>query len=86
AEIFCLGQEKKRLKRYATQLRSLNSPVRKVPDDILRHIFNNSCDSMNSSQALDLKSKPAMVISSVCSRWRRNALSMPALWSRILLE
>ncbi|KAF9065227.1 hypothetical protein BDP27DRAFT_1366594 [Rhodocollybia butyracea] len=97
AEISRLGQEKERLERYATQLWSLNSPFRKVPDDILRHIFNNSGDSMNGFQVVNLEcrlpmdtsqalmSKPAMVISSVCSRWRRNVLSMPALWSRVSL-
>ncbi|KAF9065192.1 hypothetical protein BDP27DRAFT_1202775, partial [Rhodocollybia butyracea] len=82
AEIFRLEQEKERLENYATQLHSLNSPFRKVPDEILRHIFDDCCE-MNSFRAL--RSKPAMVISSVCSRWRRNALSVPALWSRISL-
>ncbi|KAF9076968.1 hypothetical protein BDP27DRAFT_1312915 [Rhodocollybia butyracea] len=39
---------------------------------------------MDTSQAL--RSKPAMVISAVCSRWRRNALSMPVMWSRISFQ
>ncbi|KAF9068061.1 hypothetical protein BDP27DRAFT_1327884 [Rhodocollybia butyracea] len=39
---------------------------------------------MDTSRAL--RSKPAMVISAVCSRWRRNALSMPVIWSRISLQ
>ncbi|KAF9070496.1 hypothetical protein BDP27DRAFT_1323766 [Rhodocollybia butyracea] len=93
----CLRQEKERLEQYATQFQSLLSPFRKVPDEILQCIFDDCCDMnifrvvdskrrlpMHSSQAL--RSKPAMVISSVCSRWRRNALSMPAIWSRISLE
>ncbi|KAF9065189.1 hypothetical protein BDP27DRAFT_1229272, partial [Rhodocollybia butyracea] len=83
AEISRLEQGKERLENYAAQLRSLNSPFRKVPDEILRHIFDECCD-MNTFRAL--RSKPAMVISSVCSRWRRNALSMPAIWSRISLS
>ncbi|KAF9066918.1 hypothetical protein BDP27DRAFT_1423355 [Rhodocollybia butyracea] len=32
-EISRLGRQKERLEHYATQLRSLNSPFRKVPDD-----------------------------------------------------
>ncbi|KAF9045634.1 hypothetical protein BDP27DRAFT_1346595 [Rhodocollybia butyracea] len=82
--------------RYATRLRSLLSPFRKVPDEILRRIFDDCCD-MNSFRVVHprnwlpvhtsqaLRSKPALVISSVCSRWRRNALSMPVIWSRISL-
>ncbi|KAF9070471.1 hypothetical protein BDP27DRAFT_1189336, partial [Rhodocollybia butyracea] len=86
AEIYrleCLRREKECLEDYATQFKSLLSPFRKVPDEILQCIFDDSCD-MNIFRAL--RSKPAMVISSVCSRWRRNALSMPAIWSRISLK
>ncbi|KAF9066912.1 hypothetical protein BDP27DRAFT_1423349 [Rhodocollybia butyracea] len=96
AEISRLGQEKERLEHYAAQLWSRNSPLRNVPNEILQHIFDDCCDMnsfrvvnledrlpMHTSQALS--SKPAMVISSVCSRWRRNALSMPVIWSRISL-
>ncbi|KAF9059701.1 hypothetical protein BDP27DRAFT_1340957 [Rhodocollybia butyracea] len=91
-----LRQEKERLEQYATRLRSLLSPFRKVPDEILRRIFDDCCD-MNSFRVVHprnwlpvhtsqaLRSKPALVISSVCSRWRRNALSMPVIWSRISL-
>ncbi|KAF9032083.1 hypothetical protein BDP27DRAFT_1348742 [Rhodocollybia butyracea] len=92
-----LRQEKERLQEYATQLRYLLSPFRKVPDELLREIFDLSCD-MNTFRVVNpgkrlpmhtyqaLGSKPAMVISSVCSRWRRNALSMPVIWSRISLQ
>ncbi|KAF9043691.1 hypothetical protein BDP27DRAFT_1455150 [Rhodocollybia butyracea] len=90
----CLEQEKKHLEKYATHLQSLLSPARKVPDEILQHIFDDSCDT-NSFRVVNLdamvpadtsralRSAPAMVISSVCARWRRIALSMPIIWSRI---
>ncbi|KAF9070472.1 hypothetical protein BDP27DRAFT_1419938 [Rhodocollybia butyracea] len=100
AEIYrleCLRPEKERLEQYAIQLRSLLSPFRKVPDEILQCIFDDSCNMnifcvvdskrrlpVHTSQALIRK--PAMVISLVCSRWRRNALSMPVIWSRISLK
>ncbi|KAF9019820.1 hypothetical protein BDP27DRAFT_1411851 [Rhodocollybia butyracea] len=93
-----LRQEKQRLEQYAAQMRSLFSPIRKVPDEIICHIFDDCCD-MNSFQVIDLmhrphtaiisrdlNRKPTIVISSVCSRWRRNALSMPVIWSRISLH
>jgi hypothetical protein len=84
-----LRQEKERLEQYATQMQSLLSPFRQVPDELLREIFD-LCGDINSFRVVDaerrlstrtsqaLRSKPTMVISSVCSRWRRNALSMPA--------
>ncbi|KAF9065197.1 hypothetical protein BDP27DRAFT_1332263 [Rhodocollybia butyracea] len=96
AEICRIRKEKGRLEHYAAQLRSLSSPFRKIPNEILRQILDDCCD-MNSFRAVDLKrrlptqtahaltSKPAMVVSSVCSRWRQTALSMPAIWSRISL-
>ncbi|KAF9065210.1 hypothetical protein BDP27DRAFT_1404936 [Rhodocollybia butyracea] len=95
SEIRRLGREMERLKHYATQLRSLIPPFSKLSDKILQDIFDDCCDMntfrvngrpkpMHLSQAL--KSKPAMVISSVCSRWRRIALSMPIIWSRISLN
>jgi hypothetical protein len=92
-----LIQEQEHLEQYATQLQSLLSPIRKVHDEILRHISDDCCE-MNSFRIVDsyirlpmhtsqsLRRKPAMVISSVCSRWRRNALSMPVIWSRISLQ
>ncbi|KAF9065211.1 hypothetical protein BDP27DRAFT_1464451 [Rhodocollybia butyracea] len=95
SEIYRLRGETERLKRYATHLQSLIPPFSKLPDEILRDIFDDCCDMntfrvhgepkpMHISQAI--RSKPAMVISSVCSRWRRNALTMPVIWSRVSLD
>ncbi|KAF9069971.1 hypothetical protein BDP27DRAFT_1420410 [Rhodocollybia butyracea] len=74
AEIYrleCLRREKERLEQYATQLRSLLSPFRKVPDEVLQRIFDECCDTnifrvvdskrrlpVHTSQAL--RYKPAM--------------------------
>ncbi|KAF5337533.1 hypothetical protein D9757_015467 [Collybiopsis confluens] len=38
------------------------------------------------STAFSFRSAPAMALSSVCFRWRRNALAMPSIWSRISLK
>ncbi|KAE9407388.1 hypothetical protein BT96DRAFT_131664 [Gymnopus androsaceus JB14] len=81
------------LQAYVTEVQSLLSPIRKIPDEILRFIFHY-CDTnrflVSSVQSLDaiddLRDKPALAVSSVCSRWRRNGLSMPSLWSRVLVD
>ncbi|KAF9060215.1 hypothetical protein BDP27DRAFT_1430366 [Rhodocollybia butyracea] len=82
AEICRLRNEKGCLERYAAQLQSLDPPFHKIPNEILRQILDDCCD-MNSFRAVDLRcrqptpdaqairSKPAMVVSSVCSRWRQ---------------
>ncbi|KAF9069490.1 hypothetical protein BDP27DRAFT_1420945 [Rhodocollybia butyracea] len=96
-EVATILRNTERLQQYALQVQSLLSPVRRVPDEILQCIFYDSCD-MNEFIVVDanlrvpvaaskaLRSKPAMVLSAVCSRWRRNALAMPAIWSRISLQ
>ncbi|KAF9069488.1 hypothetical protein BDP27DRAFT_1222549, partial [Rhodocollybia butyracea] len=78
-----LQAQMERLQQYASQVQSLCSPIRKVPDEILQCIFDYSCDT---NEFIALRSKPAMVLSAVCSRWRRNALAMPAIWSRMSLQ
>ncbi|KAF9072049.1 hypothetical protein BDP27DRAFT_1320996 [Rhodocollybia butyracea] len=89
------------LKKHAVGLRSLISPIRKVPNEILLRIFDYACTRNllqefpwskdfkfpPSNPIVDpLKHLPAMSISSVCTRWRSVALSSSAIWSRICLE
>ncbi|KIK63432.1 hypothetical protein GYMLUDRAFT_241911 [Collybiopsis luxurians FD-317 M1] len=81
------------ISEYAAQTRSLLSPIRKIPDEILQVIFDYCCDmnhfvvSRSSETAIcNIRNKPALVLSSTCFRWRRNAVHMPTLWSRITLD
>ncbi|KIK63433.1 hypothetical protein GYMLUDRAFT_41117 [Collybiopsis luxurians FD-317 M1] len=81
------------ISKYTAETRSLLSPIRKIPDEILQAIFEYCCDmnhfvvSAPSETAIcNIRNKPAMVLSSTCFRWRRNALHMPSLWSSITLE
>ncbi|KIK59144.1 hypothetical protein GYMLUDRAFT_117023, partial [Collybiopsis luxurians FD-317 M1] len=77
---------------YTSQFRSLLSPIRKVPEEILQHIFDDCCDvnyfvvSNTPSEAEFLRGKPAMILSNVCTRWRENAIAMPSIWARISFE
>ncbi|KAF9077373.1 hypothetical protein BDP27DRAFT_1312293 [Rhodocollybia butyracea] len=93
-----LVSQKERLIAYAVQVQSLLSPVRKLPSEILQRVFDMCCDT-NRFKVANMKSrstyvdssalirtKPAMAISSVSSLWRKNALSMRNIWSRITLD
>ncbi|KAE9407394.1 hypothetical protein BT96DRAFT_795010, partial [Gymnopus androsaceus JB14] len=91
-QIEALESRRQSLRSYTARLRSMLSPFRKVPDEILRRILNG-CWDMNhftltckdEETSGDIRDTPALTLSSVCSRWRRNALSMPSLWSGISL-
>ncbi|KAE9393601.1 hypothetical protein BT96DRAFT_829041, partial [Gymnopus androsaceus JB14] len=68
---------------------ALLSPFRKIPDEILQRVFDDCC-SMNHFVVVDnprgaIRKIPALALSAVCSRWRRNGLAMPSIWSNISL-
>ncbi|KAF9072055.1 hypothetical protein BDP27DRAFT_439856 [Rhodocollybia butyracea] len=101
SRILYIKTQQTRLKEHAVDLRYLNSPIRKVPNEILLRIFDYACyrnllqefpwseefKFSPSTPVVDpLKHLPAMSISSVCARWRSVALSASAIWSRISLE
>ncbi|KIK63434.1 hypothetical protein GYMLUDRAFT_41119 [Collybiopsis luxurians FD-317 M1] len=78
---------------YGAQIQSLLAPVRKIPNEILQQIFDECCDmnyfvvsKPSPTSVRSLRRKPAMAISSVCSRWRTIAFSMPQMWTGISLE
>ncbi|KAF9065134.1 hypothetical protein BDP27DRAFT_1366622 [Rhodocollybia butyracea] len=90
-----------RLKKHAVVLRSLQSPIRWLPNEILLRIFDFACNRNllqefpwskdfkfvpSTSIVKPLRRLPAMSISSVCTRWRSVALSSSTIWSRISLE
>ncbi|KAI1796059.1 hypothetical protein LXA43DRAFT_1160470 [Ganoderma leucocontextum] len=52
------------------------SPMKRLPNELLRHIFTFNFDDCAWS---------AWVLSAVCSLWRRLVLNMPRLWSKIRL-
>ncbi|KAF9066742.1 hypothetical protein BDP27DRAFT_1329972 [Rhodocollybia butyracea] len=101
SRILYIKTQQTRLKKHAVDLRSLNSPIRRVPNEILLRIFDYACDTNllqefpwnkdfkfpPSTPIVDpYEHLPAMSISSVCARWRSVALSSSAIWSRISLE
>jgi len=52
------------------------APIRRLPNELIRHIFMCNFDDYPCT---------AWVLAAVCSRWRRLALSMPQLWSKVRL-
>ncbi|KAF8548828.1 hypothetical protein OG21DRAFT_1515876 [Imleria badia] len=52
------------------------SPIRRLPNELLRHIFMFNFDNHPCC---------AWILASVCIPWRRLALSIPKLWSKIRL-
>lgn len=50
------------------------SPIRRLPHELLRHIFTFNFDNHPCC---------AWILASVCVLWRRLALSIPKLWSKV---
>lgn len=62
--------------------KSIFSPFRRLPPDILLHIFRLA---VNDSTALYL-SEPPFIFRSVCYTWRTLVLSSPSLWSNVNIK
>ncbi|KAF9069806.1 hypothetical protein BDP27DRAFT_1222004, partial [Rhodocollybia butyracea] len=82
--------QQERTREIMNQVQCLLAPIRKLPDEILGCVFDECCEvNRFSSIGVDspagpverLRTKPALVLSSVCSRWRRIGLSLPQIWA-----
>ncbi|KAK0209464.1 hypothetical protein IW262DRAFT_1416854 [Armillaria fumosa] len=87
-----LTVEKDIVKKRIEASKKLMNPVRKVPYDVLEHIFCFASDEdvMNTtiascSDCLDVR-RSRWAITHVCSAWRAAAASMTRLWSSITLD
>lgn len=87
-------EQKLQMETQRAKLRSLLSPVRKLPNETLFHILQYVCEE-NIFQTYSHKSNqhpstitdlPTMEISPVCSRWRELALSSPSLWANLTVK
>lgn len=66
--------EREALEDKIARARAYMSPIRRLPNELLRHIFIMNFDEYPCC---------AWILSSVCSQWRRLVLSMPRLWSKV---
>ncbi|GJJ14768.1 hypothetical protein Clacol_009036 [Clathrus columnatus] len=69
--------EQAAIQQEMTLIRGLIAPIRRLPSDLLREVFLTCFEHSASS---------AWTLAAVCSTWRRLALSVPILWSKIRLE
>ncbi|PCH44909.1 hypothetical protein WOLCODRAFT_77491 [Wolfiporia cocos MD-104 SS10] len=71
-----LQKDRAALEAQVAQTLAYISPIRRLPQELLRYIF-----------LLNFDEHPccAWILSAVCSLWRRLVLSMPTMWSKIRL-
>ncbi|KAL0061436.1 hypothetical protein AAF712_011730 [Marasmius tenuissimus] len=84
SQIHCLRTCQAALKRDILQYASLDSPIRKLPVEILRLIFGFVSGRSNFGHwVLCPWTSMVFCLSSVCSRWREVSLNSPELWASI---
>lgn len=64
---------------------SRESPIRQVPDDVLREIFVHCLQSSSGPPTLSETEGP-LQLSHVCMNWRAVALDFPRLWRSLLVR
>ncbi|KAK7046657.1 D-ser-dehydrat domain-containing protein [Favolaschia claudopus] len=75
-EIEQLVNERLTLQQIVEQTRAYLSPIRRLPGELLRELFLWCFDGHPCC---------AWVLSAVCTTWRRQALTIPRIWSKIRL-
>lgn len=83
AVLAALENQSASLASHMDVCRSLLTPIRKLPPEILRSIFRDSCPAGNEDSAIQM---PAATLGMVCSHWRDIVLSTTELWSDITLD
>ncbi|KAF7336578.1 F-box domain-containing protein [Mycena sanguinolenta] len=78
-----LEQDRADLSRYRAQQKAILSPLRRVPPEILVHIFRDVVGAVPEPLRIDSGPWP---LSHACSRWRAVALRDRRLWSKIQLN
>ncbi|KAF5337998.1 hypothetical protein D9758_014317 [Tetrapyrgos nigripes] len=81
-----LWNEQRNLRRKIVLLRSLLSPIRRLPPELLGLIFSLVCvrseiANLMEEQGEELMDCPPIRLSQVCAGWRELAWTTPSLWS-----
>ncbi|KAF9026741.1 hypothetical protein BDZ89DRAFT_922930, partial [Hymenopellis radicata] len=74
-----LVQERNQLVRYANSFKSLLSPIRRLPPELLMEIFQHACAHTSRDDSF-YHTSSRWAIPHVCREWRRVALSCPPFW------
>ncbi|KAJ8087526.1 hypothetical protein PM082_006357 [Marasmius tenuissimus] len=102
AKVDVLWERYAATKRRLDQCNAIREPIRRIPNDILLHIFRLCVDDdieeivFKDDTSLSLCSdrelgtldttRAPWVFSFVCRRWRDLALSLPSLWTSIVVD
>ncbi|KIK69388.1 hypothetical protein GYMLUDRAFT_146264, partial [Collybiopsis luxurians FD-317 M1] len=80
--LFLLRYRRERAKQYTMALRSLLSPIHRLPNELLLQIFRDVCEDVETSRIsrFGLSTAP-FYLSAVCTRWRSLCISHSRLWS-----
>ncbi|KAK7041705.1 hypothetical protein VNI00_008994 [Paramarasmius palmivorus] len=82
-EITRLEYQKKRLEKDMERYGSiLRSPIRRMPPEILGHIFTMACED---NYIGPFQLPQAIVASNICRRWREVAMETPRMWSSMTI-
>ncbi|THU78340.1 hypothetical protein K435DRAFT_973564 [Dendrothele bispora CBS 962.96] len=86
--ISILKRKRARLEGSITLCRSLLSPIRRLPWEILTLVFLFlECGEPSESSDVVTRVKPqAFQVSQVCASWRKLALETPIIWSNLLFD
>ncbi|KAJ6535802.1 hypothetical protein DFH09DRAFT_931658, partial [Mycena vulgaris] len=76
--------ERASLESYTDGCRSLFSPVRRLPTELLADIFD-MCAPPDTHELSDTTT-PEEEVDRVCSRWHRIVMATPMLWSKIAAD
>ncbi|KAJ7113991.1 hypothetical protein C8R44DRAFT_710391 [Mycena epipterygia] len=84
-----LEEERGPLATYHAQNKAILSPLRRMPLELLGEIFSWTLPTLrtarHSRRRGDFTDSP-WVLAQICSRWRAVALSIPSLWSLVVIN
>ncbi|KAH7911864.1 hypothetical protein BJ138DRAFT_863228 [Hygrophoropsis aurantiaca] len=83
-ELVKLEDKKARVQNVVKELEALMSPVRRMPTDIITHIFEE-CVRQEILPTANPRKAP-MLLAQVCRSWRELIFSMPCLWTTLKME
>ncbi|EAU83385.2 hypothetical protein CC1G_09079 [Coprinopsis cinerea okayama7 len=81
-QLALLDNYREQLSHYIDKHAALASPIRRIPDDILREIFIASLPRTPTFSSTE----PPHTLGWVCRRWREVALSTQRLWSTVYVS
>ncbi|KAF9003574.1 hypothetical protein BDQ17DRAFT_1541740 [Cyathus striatus] len=83
-----LQQRRDTLDRYRTQEQSLFAPIRKLPEDLLQHLFLTCQRTLEEDGYISVSKQSTFVrtITQVCAYWRFVAYHFPLLWTKLRIS